>query len=222
MNAAANAVLLVLCVTVCGCTSESSNQRASTTDSAPTTVDSSPRSTPPNEPVTIVADSNASGAQLEVRLGHAVLHLPATAYKTLSDSLPGFAPFPVSSYDSAVWASEVDRDSSAVAPSIVLGDFDGDKRADVAMVGVSRDTAVEIILLSKTTDAGGSNLLPINPRRAGVSSAKADVLLRRISADVMANQFQVSKDAVEVVDIGKGSEIFYWDNGRLKQIQSSD
>lgn len=214
--------VLFFCVAMCGCTSDSSNHRASGTDSPRASADSSHITIQPSGPVIIVADSNSSGARLEVRSGHAVLHLPAVAFKTLADSLPGFAPFPVSAYDSAVWITEVERDSTAVLPSVILDDFDGDKRVDVAMVGVSRDTTAEIMLLSNRTNTATSDLLFMNPRRSGNLSEKTDVLLRAIRADEMASRFRVQRGGVEAVDVGKGSVIFYWDNGILKQIQTGD
>ena len=222
MAGLAESAVLAVCITICGCTVESSNQHASATDSARSFTDSSHVTLSPTGPVRIVADSNAAGVRLEVTSGQPVLHVPMGAFKTLSDSLPGFAPFPVSAYDSTVWTTEAERDSARVSPSVVVGDFDGDARADVAMVGISRDTTAEVILLSNPANRGGSNLLFMNPRRSGTGSAKAGVLLRAVGANEMASRFRVQRDGVEVVDVGKGSVVFYWDNAVLKQIQTGD
>jgi hypothetical protein len=143
-------------------------------------------------------------------------------FRILSDTLPGFAPFPISSYDSVIWASEIQRDSSSVLPSVAVADFDGDGQSDVAMFGLSHDSTAQIMLVSNASHGIGPRLIFLVPARWPIGSDKPDVLLRSIHQGSTVEGFKLRKEAVEKVDIGKGAVIYFLENGVLTQIPIGD
>ncbi len=223
MRLVTETTLVTLFATLVGCSTPDNTRQETATKELTTSSTAAapvPSVNSASGPIGVLADPSARGAKLEVVAGKAIVRLPPGMLQLLSDSLPGFAPFPISSYDPMVWASEVERDSSAVLPSVVIADFDGDGQADVAMVGLSHDSTAEIMLVTDATGKTGTHLLFMNRPRSAIGSAKADVLLRKVHQEVMSQQFKVRKAAVEEVDIGKGSVVFYVDGGVLRQIQT--
>jgi hypothetical protein len=136
--------------------------------------------------------------------------------------VPGFAPYASAAYDSETIAAVIERDSSSILPSIVIGDFDGDGQSDVAMIGISRDSVADVMLLTNATRAGAPKLLFMNRPRSSGGSSKSDVVLRIADKQLMVKKLKLSKDAVEEVDLGRGGVVFYVDRGVLRQLQTSD
>jgi hypothetical protein len=172
--------------------------------------------------IAMVKDPAIRGAKIEIKTGKAFVHISPNLERMLSDTLPGFVPFPISAYDSTVWASEVERDSTAVLPSVVIDDFDGDGQPDVAMVGVSRDSAAEVLLLTNANSRTGPRLLFMSRPQAANGSNKTEILLRRIAKETMADQYKVRVAGVEEEYIGKGAVVFYIERGALQQVQTGD
>ena len=193
-----------------------------TDDTAETSVASPDRPKPPiiSGP-RIVSDSLVARPGVQITRGEFVVQLPPAMSRLLFDSLTGFSPFPTSAYDSTVWASEQERDTTAILPSVVLGDFDGDGHSDVAMVGASHDSAAAVIITG-ASGHGGPHLLFMSRPHPADRFGKTDVLLRAMNKQVMRDQYKVGADGVEEEYIGKGATIFYVENGTLRQIQTGD
>lgn len=197
-------------------------ESATTNDTAGISVASPDRPKPP--PMSgprIVSDSLVAQPGVQIRRGEFVVQMPPAMSRLLFDSLTGFSPFPTSAYDSAVWASEQERDTTAILPSVVVGDFDGDGRSDVAMVGASHDSAAAIIITGGSSHVA-PHLLFMSRLHPADKSGKTDVLLRTMNKEVMRDQYKVGADGVEEEYIGKGATIFYVENGALRQIQPGD
>jgi len=209
----------------CGSRDTSSDNTATTTpglQSQTTAAGARAGSEAISGPIAVVEDSALRGAKLEVTGGKALVHLPPDMLRVLSDSLPNFSPYPSSAYDSAVWASEMERDSTAIVPSVVVRDFDGDGMADVAMTGLSHDTTAAVIVLTNGPGNSGRRLLYILRPQSAFGSAKTEILLRGVDKQEMAKQYKIHVDAVEEEYIGKGSVIFYVERGLLRQIETGD
>jgi hypothetical protein len=173
-------------------------------------------------PIEMVRDPAIHGAKLEITSGKAFVHISPDLQRILSDTLPDFVPYPISAYDSAVWASEIERDSTAVVPSVAIADFDGDGQSDVAMVGLARDSVAEVFVLTNANGNTGPRLVFMNRPQPANGSDKTDILLRRLDKETMADQFHVHVVGVQEDYIGKGSVIFYIERGVLQQIQTGD
>ena len=216
--------LALLAPTSLGCNSRGApaENTGVKTSSAKAVIDSLTGPQLATGPIALLADSTLRGAKLEIRAGKATVRLSPAMFRTLSDSLPQFVLYPTSAYDSAVWASELDRDSTAILPSVVTGDFDADGQTDVALNGLSHGNTAEIILLSDIAAASRPTLLFMNRPRPAGAPYKTDVLLRVIDKQVMWDQFHVNVAGVQEEFIGKGSVIFYIDRGALREIQTGD
>lgn len=193
----------------------------------------------------IVVDSSARGPTLEIARNEFVLRLPVSMARVLQDSMPGFAPVPRARFDSAV-ISYVDHGSLDNAPenaadinpvrpaplSVVIGDFDGDSTADVAMLGSAGDTVVTVFLLSPHSRDASPRLLYIDRPRAdptpGEKSSTYLELVRpgKITAfDEDAGEppsFHLLTDAVSIVYFEQAGEVAYVDRGVVRRIITSD
>ena len=83
----------------------------------------------------IVVDSTTTQPSIEVRDSEYVVRLPVSMVETLRDSLPGFSPLPVSTWHPVRVARIAAEAPGLALPSVVIGDFDGDSRLDIAMEG---------------------------------------------------------------------------------------
>ena len=92
----------------------------------------------------IVVDSTAREPHIETKGADYVLYLPPGMARALYDSLPGFIPLQQSTYPADLAAHH----NSPL--SVVVGDFNGDSKRDVAIIGDSQNTAAFIFLLAKS------------------------------------------------------------------------
>ncbi len=90
----------------------------------------------------IFADSSATIPRLVVEGDTNVLHLPVGMAQVIADSLPDFSPLPLSMWTPATVATIASEGHGAALPSVVLGDFNGDEKMDVALQGNSRQNGV--------------------------------------------------------------------------------
>jgi hypothetical protein len=75
--------------------------------------------------------------------------------RALYDSLPGFTPLPETNYSLEV---AIGHDSPL---SVVVGDFNGDSRRDLAMIGDSENTAAFIFLLAASDSVSEPKIVSI-------------------------------------------------------------
>ena len=120
--------------------------------------------TPPASPVKrkpplggplLVTDSTARDPRIETQGTNYVLYLPSEMARVLHDSLPGFTPLQQSAYP----ADLVAQHSSPL--SVVIGDFNGDARRDIAVIGDSENTPAFFILLGKSDSIAEPRIISI-------------------------------------------------------------
>ena len=194
---------------------QDTSARVSSTDSRPG------HSQNPTGPVIVRSDSSGRGTRIEVKSDTLIVQLPKKIAELLFDSLPAFTPFSRQAYDSSTVAL-AERDSTIRVPSVVVGDFDGDGLSDVAMIGISRDSEAEVMLLTNQNGGGGPRLLFMTPLRPTDHSGKSEIILRPADQRLIPKEPNVRRDGVEEVWVGKGAVVFYVDRGVLRQIQTGD
>jgi hypothetical protein len=135
--------------------------------------------------------------------------------RLLFDSLPGFSPQPQSLYSPGLTGG---RKSPM---SVVTGDFDGDSKRDIVMVGTSQNTPVLIMLLAKSESSAKPKLLfllrpdPNSPTSLGSKYLEFVAPKRIASPDDKKVVLDLRADAVNL--IGENlSEIAYLDHGVLR------
>ena len=162
----------------------------------------------------IAADSLANDPREERTDNEFVVRLPSSMARVLFDSLPGFVPQPQAGY----------RPSLAKRPSavsVVIGDFDGDSKRDIAMVGTSSATPVLIMLLAKSAANADPRLVFLSRPDPGTPSSLGSQYLefvgpgRIASPDDKKNVLDLRTDAIRV--IGENlAEIVYLDRGAVR------
>jgi hypothetical protein len=103
----------------------------------------------------ISVDSTAREPRVESRGVDYVLHLPSDMARALYDSLPGFTPLQQSTYPADLAA----KHNSPL--SAVVGDFNGDSRRDVALIGDSGGTPAFVFLLAKSDSIAEPRIISI-------------------------------------------------------------
>jgi hypothetical protein len=171
----------------------------------------------------LAVDSSAVEPRLELRAGEYILFLPQEMARVLDDSLPGFAIIQLSVWHPARVARVFSESKGAALPSLVLGDFNGDSRRDVAIAGKGTIKEASVILLAR------SESIP-TPRMFYISGGStADTYLtivrpQRILVDPELEQeaLDLRTDAVLSVMVEKASVIYYIDRGALREFTTSD
>jgi len=103
----------------------------------------------------VVVDSTVRDPRIEIQGTNYVLYLPSEMARVLHDSLPGFTPLQQSAYP----ADLVAHHSSPL--SVVIGDFNGDSRRDIAVIGDSENTPAFFILLGKSDSIAEARIISI-------------------------------------------------------------
>lgn len=191
----------------------------------------------------LVSDSSATQPALEISNGEFVIRLPLAMARLLDDSLPAFVPDQRAGFDPAIvrWVERPDdREPADSAPnedrrlasalSVLLGDFDGDGRRDVAMQGTSGASMAVVMLLAAADPNARPRLIYIQRPRSrdgiwetgeylsivhpgdinGYDTAEGDPPLR------------LRTDAIERVFFEKGSEMYFLDHGVVRTLTTSD
>ena len=195
----------------------------------------------------LVVDSAVKEPVLELRNGEFVVRLPVDMARVLADSLPGFAPMKRAIFDKGLiswvdhYADRMPRvsnpaDSDAIwvrALSVVVGDFNGDSRRDIAMEGVAGDTFAIFFLLSASNSKEKPALLYFHPPSKGASGTVTsfiDYLTLVHPGEIGGFEedaseppvLQLRHDAVELGIFEKASEVYYVENGVVKIFTTSD
>jgi len=195
----------------------------------------------------LVIDSTAKEPTLQFRDGVFTVLLPLDMAGVLADSAPGFTPLKRSAFDKEViaWMDQYGermppsldaKDSTAIwarALSVVIGDFNGDSKRDVAMEGVTGDAFVLFFLLSASTVNARPALLYFHPPSPGtaqyVKESVIDFLTRvppgkitGFAEEGESPKLDLHHDAVELSIFGKASEIYYIENGVVQVFTTSD
>lgn len=171
----------------------------------------------------LVTDSFSAEPRLEIRTKEYVLYLPLEMSRLLYDSLPDFSPVQLSVWHPARVARIVSESRGAALPSVVLGDFNGDSKLDVAMAGKGAQRGTTFILLAKSDSVLTQRLFFIS----GGGSADSYLTIvrpQRITADpeLEREPLDLRTDAVLSAIVEKASVIYYLDHGVLREYSISD
>jgi len=195
----------------------------------------------------LIVDSAAKQPSLELHDGAFIVRLPLDMARVLSDSVPEFTLLTRAAFDKGVigWvdnsgdrvpASLDPADSSALwtrAVSVVVGDFNGDSRRDVAMEGIAGDAFVIFFLLSASDSNARPTLLYFHMPSPGSAQyarqANTDYLtlvpkgkVAGFAEEGDAPILDLRTDAVELAMFEKSSEIFYIEKGAVQIFATSD
>lgn len=177
----------------------------------------------------IRTDSSGSVPRLVVEGEQNILLLPVSMARVLSDSLPSFTPRRLSEWTPAMVTTIVSGGSGVVLPSVVLGDFNGDGRTDVAMEGRSKQTDATFFLLAPSDTAPRSRILFISRGEAVNRSANefandyiTIVHPQQLVSPYTGDTLKLRTDAVQYAVIEKASIIYYLDHGVVRDYSASD
>ena len=170
---------------------------------------------------TINVDSSSSEPRIEFPNNRYVLRLPAAAAKVLFDSMPDFSPLQLKSYPSTATPPFTYLHADAELPSVVVGDFNGDAKLDVALEGRSKQTSATIMLLSNSSSTATPLfiLLTRNAAAASASSGYLGLLHPQEIKDPYAENVAATLrfDGVQRVVPYRSSTVYYLENGVLRQ-----
>ena len=143
----------------CGSDQQQTSSTSQTVDSVRTSASSTPRSVDsvgtqmspvlpaPRTGPRLVIDSTIAEPRIDTLDTEFVVHLPISLAQALEDSFPKFSLFSRRNYDGSLVAS-IDRRESEKAPlTATAGDFDGNGRRDLAMLGRSSNAVFAFVIL---------------------------------------------------------------------------
>lgn len=191
----------------------------------------------------LVEDSSNSEPKLELRDNEFVIHIPAAMARVLAGSLPGFTPVQRSAFDKRLVRWVADRrnreppsilaDSDAVfasALSVVVGDFNGDGRRDVAMDGVAGDSTARVFLLAAADSKASPQLIYLYPPQKFQDYGPSINYMTLVRPGKIggfdpvegSEPLDLRTDAVEVIVFEKASEVYFLERGIVKRFTTSD
>jgi len=158
----------------------------------------------------VVVDSATDSPLLERTDNKFVLRLPSTMARALYDTLPHFTPIP-QAYFGAPPSNTPDS-----SRSVIVGDFDGDSRQDVAMLGKA-DSATVLFMLLASDRSAKPHLVFIDPATPPDWPQYLLHLVHRrkfVSPDNQDYTLDLRADAIHMVS-GIVSKICYLDHGKV-------
>ena len=199
---------------------QSENQPQASVDAASSTESAAPSS---DELLTTYAgprievDSSRFEPRLEVRDKAYVLVLPSATASLLFDSLPGFVPTQLATYPAVATQPITYLHADVELPSVIIGDFNGDSKRDVALSGQSVRRAVTVMLLSKSDSVSTPRILFLNREKL---TADAMPYLGLLHPHQLNDPYEATpdlhSDAVQRVVQYKSSIVYYLENGLVK------
>jgi hypothetical protein len=171
----------------------------------------------------LVIDSSGGEPRLEARETEYVVHIPLEMWRVLNDSLPGFSPVQISTWHPGRVARIASESKGAALPSLVMGDFNGDSRLDVALAGKGLQRGASVILLARSAPNVGPRLFFIS----GGGTADTYLTIVRpqriiVDPELEAEPLDLRNDAVLSAIVDKAAVIYYLDNGVLREYTTSD
>lgn len=170
----------------------------------------------------LIVDSTATAPTIQETGGEYHILLPLAMARVLHDSLPGFSPLPRSAFDSSVirWVDSKQPEASPL--SVVIGDFDGDSRPDIAMMGTSLDSVAQIILLARPAEPGNTQLFFLDPRRLDMPQYPKWMYLAPLAPSRLPNGFELRTAGLRSIVFDKAEVIFYLDRGALRKAYTGE
>ena len=171
------------------------------------------------------ADSSAGEPRLAAENDEYVLYLPVAMARVIMDKLPGFEPFQLSSWPAATVATIVSENPDAALASVVLGDFNGDSKTDVAMHGNAGRIGATFMLLAKSDSVPSPSILFIDRGDANKPTGNSYISLlhgQKMIDPLTQEVFDLRTDAVHLIVIDKASVLYYLDRGVIREYTTSD
>jgi hypothetical protein len=160
----------------------------------------------------VVIDSAATQPVLETRDNRFTLRLPLAMARVVYDTLPRFQPFPEATTYGTPPPGQPDS-----AESVIVGDFDGDSRPDVAMLGKSDTTTVFFMILA--ADSTRRPKIVFVDRATPIDPSVYHLHLRRPQRihdpDNDDYFLDLRTDAIYMVS-GEHAQLCYLDHGTVK------
>jgi hypothetical protein len=173
----------------------------------------------------LVIDSTIMEPRIDTLDSEFVVHLPLRLAQILEDSFPKFSLFSRRNYDSSVVA-EIDRDEPQKSPlTVTAGDFDGDGRRDLAMLGRSSNAVFAfVVLLSEDSP----KLLVVQHQLAPVFDQLSDYI-SLVKPGIVSGysargkiDVNLAADGIQKEIVEKLALLIYLDHGVVKQLQLSE
>lgn len=217
------AVLAMMAVEGCNSVEHKTAESASdSTRSAPATIPS-PSTVVAELPTesrtrrtSILPDSTTSEPRVVADNDAYQLRLPIALARLLNDSLPEFVPIQQSAYPAGA------RTVDSAPLSIAIGDFNGDTKRDVAIVGKSRGTPVFVMLLQDSGLLPEPRIVFLSRPLPGSGTNVGEYRLHSFKPQRIRSpdnpQFTLDLHTDSIwVETESLSTIWYWDNGTIRQ-----
>jgi len=171
----------------------------------------------------LVTDSFGTEPRLERQSMEYVVYLPLEMSQLLHDSLPDFSPVKLSVWHPRRVGRIISDSRGAALPSVVLGDFNGDSKLDIAMAGKGSRRGGTFILLAKPDGAQAQRLFFIS----GGESADSYLTIFRpqrivVDPELEREPLELRTDAVLSAIVEKAAVLYYLDRGVLREYSLSD
>jgi hypothetical protein len=171
-----------------------------------------------------VVDSTITEPRVDTLDNEFVVNVPIRLAQILEDSFPKFLLFSRSNYTRGDVA-QIDRDEPQKSPlTVTAGDFDGDGRRDLAMLGRSANAVFAfVVLLSddppKLLVVQHQVAPPFDTLSEYISLVKPGTVTGYRNGKV---QLKLTTDAIQKEIVEKLTLLIYLDHGVLKQLQMSE
>lgn len=215
---------------------DSSQPAAPSTPAAPTDVSSFCGIARPQH-LALVLDSTARDPRIALGSDTHSVVLPAPMYRALMARAPGFRLWQPREYLTDIgryagpWVNERPTGyefNERQALSVVIGDFNGDGRADVVLHGVGDSLLLEAALLSHADSLQFVELgaVPGNrwatPCIGGYLAFIPPGRYSSVEHELEAEELLLATDAFSSVSFEKSSEIYYWREGQFLRYATGD
>lgn len=170
-------------------------------------------------------DTSAGEPRLAAKNGEYVLYLPVAMARVIMDKLPGFEPFQLSSWPAATVATIVSENPDTALASVVLGDFNGDSKTDVAIQGNAGRIGATFMLLAKSDSVPSPRILFSDRGDSNKPTGNSYISLlhpQKIIDPLTQEVFDLRADAVHLIVIDKASVLYYLDHGVVREYTTSD
>lgn len=177
--------------------------------------------------IALVLDSAARDPRIALGTDTHTVMLPGPMYRALMARAPGFRVWQPMEYDAGIGRGYQFTERQAL--SVVIGDFNGDRRADVVLEGVGDSLYLEAVLLShadsvQLVELGAVRGTPPTEPRCSDSYLQFTPPGRYSSVEIEleAEALVLETDAFSSIGFEKSSEIYYWRNGEFHRYATGD